>query len=556
QTDDQFISILNNLRNNHISKADIEALNRYVQPDFDLKSNKGFITLTTHNTKADSINYKSINELEGKPIVYEAEIIGDFPEKIYPVDCSLHLKVGAQVMFIKNDLSFDKQYFNGKMGMVASIAAAEILIHFPEENKTIEVEKYEWQNIKYTVNASTKEIDEEVLGTFVQYPLKLAWAITVHKSQGLTFDKAAVDVSQVFLPGQAYVALSRLRSLKGLILLSPLQINGISNDQDVMEYATNKATDDILKNMLQQETKNFICNYLKNSFEWTNLIQEWRNHQFSYNEDAVKSDKSKSYAWAKNNATIIAGLLEPSRKFIAQITTLFKTENPDFNYIGQRISAAYDYFFPILDQLLYEVLWKLEEVKRTKNAKAFYEELLALEELQTRAVHQLMKAKLLITTVQSGKEICKETISSDEIRCYKAKKLETLLIDFQRINITLIEDEADANRYASSGRKKVKTLKKSTIEETFELWQQKNTVNEIAVLRKLTKQTIYSHFVKLIMSGKMNISDILPEDRIKQLEHVFDDYKQQSLNDLKEQVGDKFTWDELKLFKAHLNTID
>jgi ATP-dependent exoDNAse (exonuclease V) alpha subunit len=137
-------------------------------------------------------------------------------------------------MFIKNDLNFEKQFFNGKMGVISSLTEKEIFVHFPEENKTIEVERYEWQNIRYKVNENTKEIEEEVIGTFVHYPIKLAWAITVHKSQGLTFDKAALDVSQVFAPGQAYVALSRLRSLKGLILLSPLRMNGISSDEEVL----------------------------------------------------------------------------------------------------------------------------------------------------------------------------------------------------------------------------------------------------------------------------------------------------------------------------------
>jgi ATP-dependent exoDNAse (exonuclease V) alpha subunit len=230
---------------------------------------------------------------------YKPEIVGDFPDKIYPVEEILELKVGAQVMFVKNDLSFEKKYFNGKMGVIQSLSEAEILVHFPEENKTIEVEKYEWQNIRYKVNEMTKEIEEEVLGTFVHYPIKLAWAITVHKSQGLTFDKAVLDVSQVFLPGQAYVALSRLRSLKGLILLSPLRMNGISNDQDVMEYALNKSNEDVLENTLKLETKNFIHSYLKNTFDWSELAQEWRNHQFSYDDKTEGAVKSKHAIWAK-----------------------------------------------------------------------------------------------------------------------------------------------------------------------------------------------------------------------------------------------------------------
>ncbi|GEP49995.1 helicase [Flavobacterium noncentrifugens] len=551
QTDDTFISVLNNLRNNQITNEDIQTLNQFVKPDFDLKNNPGFITLTTHNSKADQINAKAIEELSGKLVQYKPEIVGEFPDKIYPVDENLQLKIGAQVMFVKNDPSLEKNYFNGKMGVIKSLSEQEILVHFPEENKTIEVEKYEWQNIRYFVDPNTKEISEEVLGTFVHYPIKLAWAITVHKSQGLTFDKAALDVSQVFQPGQAYVALSRLRSLNGLILLSPLRMNGIENDQDVMDYAENKANDQILEDSLRLETQNFIHNYLKGSFEWNELAQEWRNHQFSYKQEAERSEKSKYYVWAKNQEQTIWTLLEPARKFSSQLNSLFREENVDFEFIFERIEAAYNYFLKPMDNILYEILWKIEEVKRIKKVKSFYDELLALEELQTRAVMRLMKAKLLIETVVEGKEICKENLISDAIKYYKSRKSENIREEFKNLNVTLIEDEADADRY--SKKKKTKEPKKSTVQETYELWIQKNTIAEIAGIRKLTKQTISNHLAKLIETGTVDISNVLPEDRIEKLAEIFKGYKEESLNPLKEQYGDKFTWDELKLFKASLN---
>ena len=408
QTDDTFISVLNNLRNNQISLQDIQTLNQYVKPDFDLKANKGYITLTTHNNKADSMNAQALQDLEGKLVSYNPAITGDFPDKIFPVEQELKLKVGAQIMFVKNDLSFDKHYFNGKMGIIKSLGSQEILVHFPEENKTIEVEKYEWQNIRYKVDQTTKEIEEEVLGTFVHYPIKLAWAITVHKSQGLTFDKAALDVSQVFLPGQAYVALSRLRSLEGLILLSPLRMNGISNDQDVMDYALNKASDSFLANALHFETKNFIHNYLVNTFDWSDLAQEWRNHRFSYNESFEVSGKSKHAVWAKKQAEQVDQLLDPSKKFISQLNKLFAPETVDLNHVSERIQAAFSYFLKPMDDLVFEIIWKIEEVKRIKKAKMFYDELIVLEEVQTKVVLRLMKAKLLIETVVAGETISKE----------------------------------------------------------------------------------------------------------------------------------------------------
>jgi len=551
QTDDAFISILNSLRNNQISQQNIHDLNAFVNPEFDLKNNPGYITLTTHNTKADQINAKALEELEGKLVKFRPEIVGDFPDKIFPVDEILQLKIGSQVMFVKNDLSIEKNYFNGKMGVIKSLSEQEIRVHFPEENKTIDVEKYEWQNIRYYVDPNTKEISEEVLGTFVHYPIKLAWAITVHKSQGLTFDKAALDVSQVFLPGQAYVALSRLRSLNGLILLSPLRMNGISNDQDVMDYSMNKANEEFLEQSLQQETRHFIHNYLKNSFEWNELAQEWRNHQYSYKSEAEKSEKSKYLLWAKNQSETMLALLEPARKFMSQLESLFRNPDTDFAFISERIDAAYRYFLGPMDNFVYELLWKLEEVKRMKKAKTFYNELSALEELQTLAVIRLMKAKLLIETVVSGKEISKENLMSDTIKFYKTRRQDIVREKFLSTNVTLIEDEVDADRYTK--KKKTKEPKKSTVQETYELWLQKNTIAEIAHIRKLTKQTIGGHLAKLIETGTVDISNVLPEDRIEKLAQIFKGYDEETLNPLKEKYGDQFTWDELKMFKASQN---
>jgi uncharacterized protein YpbB len=552
QTDDAFISVLNNLRNNQISKEDIAALNQYVQPNFDLKANKGYITLTTHNAKADAMNTDALEALEGKEWSYLPEITGDFPDKIYPVDEVLRLKEGAQIMFVKNDLSFDKKYFNGKMGVVKSLSAKEILVHFPEENKTIEVEKYEWQNIRYKVNGTTKEIEEETLGTFVHYPIKLAWAITVHKSQGLTFDKAALDVSQVFLPGQAYVALSRLRSLKGLILLSPLQMNGISNDQDVMDYSLNKASETHLENALHFETKNFIHQYLVQTFEWGELVQEWRNHEYSYNDKSEMSSKAKYSFWAKEQSERIKTVVDPAQKFIQQLNVLFSQEMVDLNHISERMQAAFAYFMVQMDELVFEILWKLEEVKRLKKAKAYFDELVLLEELQTKAVIRLMKAKLLIETVVAGETISKEKLTSPEIKMYVSRKVAAIQATFKKVNANLIDDDLDEERYLP--KKKIKSpTKKTTVEETYDLWKQNNSIAEIAAIRLLTKQTIYSHFVRLIQTEVVAIEDIISADKLDELATAFKGYKEESLNALMEKHGDKFSWEEARMFKASLN---
>ena len=550
QSDDAFISILNNLRNNQISNDDLAVLNQYVKPNFDLNNNKGYIILTTHNAKADAINAKALEDLEGKLMTFNPEIVDDFPDKIYPIEYNLQLKVGAQIMFVKNDPSFEKKYYNGKMGFIKSLSSNEILVHFPDENLTIEVEKFEWQNIRYKINETTKEIEDDILGTFVHYPIKLAWAITVHKSQGLTFDKAALDVSQVFVPGQAYVALSRLRALNGLILLSPLQMNGISNDQDVMDYSLNKASEEALAQSLQQDTKKYLHNYLKGTFDWADLTQEWRNHHFSYNEKSEVSEKSKHAVWAKKQAESIGEILDPSRKFLSQLDKLFAAENFDINQIVERIHAAYNYFFITMDRAFYDILWKLEEVKRAKKAKAYFDELLLLEEMQIKAVFQLMKAKLLINTVAAGAEISKENLTSSEIKSYRSNKISEIQTKFKELNITIIEDDVDVNRYTKKKSSKTAVPKKSTAEETYELWLQSNSINEIAAIRKLTTQTIYGHFSKLIEAGQVQLQDVMPEDKIEDLTLIFKGFKGESLNELMEVHGDKFTWNDMRLFKA------
>ncbi len=551
QTDSVFIDILNNLRHNTITPQDVENLNKYVNPNFDLKANKGFIVLTTHNANADSINQQALEDLKGTKKTFKAEITGDFSEKIYPVEENLILKKDAQIMFIKNDASPEKRFFNGKMGQIKSISDGEIIVFFPDENTFIEVEKYEWENIRYSVNEKTKEIEEEVLGTFVQYPIKLAWAITIHKSQGLTFDKAVLDVSKVFQPGQAYVALSRLRTLSGLVLVSPIQMNGILNDADVMNYSANKASEEILLKKLQEKTTIFLKTFLKATFNWNELAQEWRNHQFSYAEKSESLYKNNHFIWTKDQTKIIWDLIEPAEKFSKQLESLFSQENPNFTFIQQRIEAAYTYFFAYLDQMEKAILWKMEEVKRMKNAKTLFNELSELENLVVKAVLQLMKSRLLINAIVLEKKIVKEIFVSDQIKNYKTDTLTAVVEAYKKENNTLIEDDLDANRYSDT-KKGTKLIKKSTVEETHELWLQNNSIKEIAILRKLTPQTISGHFVKLIQSKKVEISHLLPPEKIEALSVTFLNYQEESLNPIKEKHGEEFSWEELKMFKASL----
>jgi hypothetical protein len=549
QTDQDFINILNNLRNNKISTEDILVLNRYVKPDFDIKKNQGYITLTTHNAKADNINNQALKELKGSSFKYRAEIVGDFPQKIYPLEEELELKVGAQIIFIKNDLNFEKRYFNGKMGIIHSLSEEEIIVHFPEEKKYIEVEKYEWENIRYTVDENTKEIHDEVLGTFTHYPIKLAWAITVHKSQGLTFDKAVLDLSQIFVPGQAYVALSRLRSLNGLVLLNPIQLNGISNDVSVMDYSKNKCDKEMLHQELNIQTKQYIQHYIMRAFSWRTMHSVWKNHLQSYVTELAKSKKSGFKPWADEQFLKIKELLNHSEKFIKQLNQLFATEPYNFSFIHERFNKAYDYFYPKLDDLTFEVLYTCEKVKYLKRMKSFYEEISELEELHLKTVLNLKKTKLLIEAVAEGKELSKQTLKSNTTDEYRINHLVRISEIIKKHGLNF-EDEDDFDDGVYEKPKKQKPPKKATTEITLELWNKKLSIEEIATERKLTTNTIYGHLAKLIEQGSITLADVLPSDRIAGLYELFTENPDKSITELREISDNEFSWEELRLFKA------
>lgn len=554
QSDERFIGVLNNLRNNMVTKDDLAVLNEFVNPGFDLKSHPGYITLTTHNAKADTMNAQSLEDLDGKEYSYFPEIVGDFPEKIFPVEQVLKLKVDAQVMFIKNDLSPEKRYFNGKIGVIKSLTEGEVLVHFPEDNVTIAVEKYEWENVRYTIDENTKEVKEEVLGTFVHYPLRLAWAITVHKSQGLTFEKAVLDVSQVFMPGQAYVALSRLRSLEGLILLSPVQMNGISNDEDVMQYAQGRAEEEELASSLRKETLTFALAYLKDSFSWSELAKQWQQHKSSYNYEGEKTIKKPHAQWARQQEDRIHTLIGASVKFVAQLEHIFSKEEVDTAFVKERVTAAANYFFPTMDSIATSLYSKMLEVRKLKRSKAFFEELTELEQLQTNAVLKMMRARTLAEVLATGSTIDKESLNTPEIQSYKADKIASILEIMKQNPVALVEDDDDDfedERYLPKKKKTEK--KKSTLEETFELWQQKLSIKEIAAQRKLTETTVQSHLAGLIQAGKIKLDEILPEDKITALAKAFEGYTETGLGPLKEKYGDAFTYGELRLYQASIS---
>ncbi len=236
QSDARFIELLNRVRDNRLDAPSLTTLNRRCFPDFSPDDNEDYITLTTHNRRADSINTTRLNALPGKKRRFTAEISGDFPKHNYPTSSTLLLKEGAQVMFVRNDPSGEKLYYNGKIGKIAGFSGKEVRVSCPEDQDDIIVKAISWENIKYTVNEETGNIESDTIGKFEQCPLRLAWAITIHKSQGLTFERAVIDVGAAFAHGQVYVALSRCKTIDGLVLSSPFSEQELQTDEAVKRF--------------------------------------------------------------------------------------------------------------------------------------------------------------------------------------------------------------------------------------------------------------------------------------------------------------------------------
>ena len=542
QTDKLFISILNHLRENQLTSEDIKQLEKYVQPDFPKKHLKDYITLTTHNAKADAMNQREMSKLSSPLFSYEADIVDDFPEYLYPIEKVIQLKEGARVMFIKNDISGEHLFFNGKMGTVVSLSEGEITVKL-DGGRVINVERYEWENVRYKLNETTKDIEEERLGSFTQYPLRLAWAITIHKSQGLTFEKAILDLASVFASGQAYVAFSRLRSLDGLVLLSSVSANGINNNGEVIGYAENKASEKEVQTACYTGKTEFLQENILNTFQWNTLLEEWVLHRNSYSGEIGNKNLYKD--WASQQLVRVQELVTVSEKFIKQLKTLFNNAT-DVQHIFERVAKGITYFTPLLEQLWYEVLLVEGKIANQKKVKQFFTELKELDNSLSETLKKLFRLEQMIQLAQSDQSFDKEKIHS--------AKLETLYTELTgKINNILKNEKLFIGEYSLSKDDKPKKEKRSTYDITLQLWKKGKTVAEIAKERTLSQATIYSHIAKCIEQDKIAITEVLPEETINELNTIFKENEELStLKSLYEKTEERYSWDELRLFRAYL----
>ncbi len=550
QDDKSFIEILNHLRNNFVSDSDVEVLNQYVKPKFDSTEHEGFITLTTHNRKAEEMNADSLAALKDKTYKYSAEVTGDFPSHMFPLADTLHLKVGAQVMFVKNDISYEKQFYNGKIGRVSKLSQEAIHVHFPEENLTIEVEKYEWENVKYSLDEKSGEIQEEVKGTFVHFPIKLAWAITVHKSQGLTFEKAVLDLNKVFAPGQAYVALSRLRSLKGLVLLNPIRLNGLSNNQHVEDYAQNKASTNDLAEQLETSTILFLNEKLAEAFNWDQTVSKWLALEHAHKNASERSEMGKNTEWFSRQVQLLLQTLEPARKFRNQLFRMCQPTTFDIDAVYERVEAAYQYFIKFLEPVFRENLKQLLLLGTKTGTKQYVEELAELDEQITTVILDLKKARALCDQMARGNDLTKETVWNEQVRNFKVAKIQVVKDEIRRENpdVKQLNNTVVDNKKAKSKKKS----KKSTYEKTFGLFQKGWNAQEIADQRSLTVSTVNRHFSKLIKDEKVAIEEVLDEQKLQYLKDELGSEIEGPLGEIKEKLKSDVSWDDLHLYHASL----
>ncbi|WP_316829853.1 AAA family ATPase [Pedobacter aquatilis] len=355
QSDPQFLDILNGIRENTVSIELLAELNKRHESNLASFNPEEYITLTTHNHLVTQINQQYLEKLPGEIHQFSAKITGDFPKDAYPVDEVLELKTGARVMFVKNDSSGKKLYYNGKAAIITEIRDDGVKVKFNDEATDLEVEREEWQNIKYNLNPADNKITEVNTGSFSQYPFKLAWAITVHKSQGLTFDKAIVDVSSSFTHGQAYVALSRCRSLEGLILKSPISAENVITDAKVIQFTNDAIVSKPNAEALENASKNYEWTLIYDLLDFVAIQKNWsvlKKSSFGNNPGNTAFHEIID----KISKVLEEELIGVAGKFInKELISLVKKQQVknETEFVG-RLSKASAYFIPKLEFVLSE----------------------------------------------------------------------------------------------------------------------------------------------------------------------------------------------------------
>jgi len=623
QSEEKFINVLNQVRNNQLDEDGRNLLEKRFAPDFRRTKDDGYIILTTHNERARNKNETELNSLANKSFSYRAEIEGDFPESAYPAEEQLLLKVGSQVMFIKNDIERVKRYFNGKIGMVTELDDNKILVQCKGEPDEIEAKKEKWESIRYTVDKKSRQLNEEVLGSFTQYPLRLAWAITIHKSQGLTFDKVIIDAGEAFAPGQVYVALSRCTTLDGIVLQSHIRSNRMFSDERIVRFSKTNSSKNILEQELQRSKRNYQLIILLSLFDYKQIFEDAKdfNQYLSENRSSFNEGSEK---WIDQLLNEIIRLEGTAEKFQNQLRSIFnREENADTNeLLKERMNAGAGYFLkeqnklsellsgcPIVtDSRLHakEINETLKEIFSGLSIKKYLMEgLFGAIDIET--YHKRKKDFILpvfSVNVYAGEakertesphpvlhqrlrklrdNICSKadlpiyiiagTNTLDEMSRYlpqtlgeirkisgfgdaKTEKYGQQFLDIilayckeKGLSSLIHEKNPKKEKKIESGEKKKKIDTKA---ESFSLYKEGKHVGEIAKERNLTQQTIEGHLAHYVSIGGINIEELVSKEKISLIEPHTKKFKGGSITTIKEKLGSKISFGEIRLVLAWL----
>lgn len=522
QNDNYFIHLLNNIRNNKCTIDDLEKLNEHYQSDFSPAEGEQYITLTSHNKLADAINQEQLARLKGTMHNVRAVVKDDFQQASFPADEMLPLKIGAQVMFIKNDSGEDRKFFNGKIGTVKelNLDRHQIVVGFSDGSDDVVVRRETWENIRYKYNKGEDKIEEEVMGTFSQFPLRLAWAITIHKSQGLTFDKAVVDAGTSFAAGQVYVALSRLTGLEGLVLKSKIPMHSIRTDPQVVDFMQRMIPNDEITKILESCQRNYLGQIVLQSFRWGTLVESVDELKESLANRNIDS-KDAALAYLTEISTVLKEQEKVANKFVTLLYTMLRDKEAlDYGKICERTKAAVAWFLPRLDEeLLLTMQEHIEAWKIKKRTKKYVQELrsilLDFRRKKEQLSHCLTIADILTNEGDLSQQV--QTLSQHE----KTK-------------------DSDIKNAEEEG------VEKDTKTISLDLFLDGLSVEDIAQKRGMVAGTIYGHLIHFV-GNEVEAEDLIESAKLEKLLDVLRKNEGKSSSEIKMILGDDYSYPDIKL---------
>ncbi len=476
QSNIDFVEILNQVRNNTLTPQSLQMLNTRYLPEFKADEQKEYyIVLSTHNRKVDAINQREMDALPGKVYHYSATIKDTFPESMFPMDETLTLKLGARVMFTKNDSSSEKRYYNGKLGVVSHLTDKTITVTC-EGEEPIEVHRETWENIRYTSEVGSEVVQAEVIGTFSHYPLRLAWAITIHKAQGLTFDRLVIDAADAFAAGQVYVALSRCRSLEGIVLLTPIPSRALTNAREVLDFTNQQQEIDTIRQQLPLAQREYLTILLCALYDFRELMG--RCYALAQMSKKMNSVQNTSDDYFPNIITLLEELQGVGERFQQQVRQIVYID--DMERLQERLKASIPYFAP----RLHEVLKTISNCPLRSNDKSDASTL-------KQALIDVYAAIARIAYLQA--QVSRVPTVEGYFKARDSFRL-------QEPNITIY-----------TAQRKVRTT--GTAFQSMALLHQGYRLSEIAKMRDITLKTVIKHIKPFIEDGVINLSDIFPADR-------------------------------------------